>query len=165
MKYSDELIEAVKKQNFKTFWHCLDYLIMAGYTPIDAFGISLKEFGETRIFSDVAFIRREKYFKSLIFDGNLRLEKETFMVGTIDETNIHLSGLYKHYRSFLSKGDDQVPQPEIENTCDIIKIPFLGIFIIDYLIDIGEKHFGYKIIDIKQDPEGTKPTTPKQFYR
>ncbi len=54
---SKELIDIVKDKNFKTFWHCLDYLLMAGYKPIEAFGASIQEFGESRIFSDVAFIR------------------------------------------------------------------------------------------------------------
>lgn len=148
MTYSKELVEIVKRQKFKSFWHCLDYLIMAGYSPIDAFGISIKEFGEARIFSDIAFIRYDNIYTPLMFDGVVRLQRDKLNIGIVDDTNIHLSGLYKHYRSFLAKGENQEPQPEIENTCEIIKIPFLGIFILDYLIEQGEKHFGYKIIDV-----------------
>src|ERR1035437_160120 len=112
MKYNKELIEIVKNQKFKTFWHCLDYLLLAGYKPIDAFGITMQEFGESKVFSDVAFIKvqlgleeRHQNIAHIDINGDhidyrngnvVRIHPEiNFLVrvGLIDSSNIHLSGL------------------------------------------------------------------------
>ncbi len=143
MKYSKELLELVTKKEFKTFWHCLDYLLMAGYPPIDAFGVSIKQFGESNIFSSVAFIRMEHDTRPIMFTGQLQQvgTTSTLIVGLIDDTNIHLDGLYTVYRKWLIE-DRMTKQHEIENTCEVIKTIVLTPFILDYLVKISKLHFG-----------------------
>jgi hypothetical protein len=156
MKYDKELIEIVKKKEFKTFWHCLDFLLMAGYNPMDAFGVSMKEFGESKIYSNVAFIRIEQVHHEVRFTGQNRprAPKQTLLiVGLIDDSNIHLSGLYGTYREWLTKGVFFSSPPEtaeLEDTCEIIKVSELTPFIINYLRSVSKLHFGYEAFGIPE---------------
>lgn len=176
MDYNKELIEIVKNKKFKTFWHCLDYLLLAGYTPIEAFGITIQEFGESRVFTDVAYFRvrlglEETNSEGLLYGlpsyritetGDITINaqdgsnvrrihppiKYVVSLGLIDTGNVHLSGLYAVYRKWLMEEKFLTPQDEIENTCEQIKIKGLSDFILDYLSKISETHFGTKIFEV-----------------
>jgi hypothetical protein len=151
MKYDDELIKIVKNKNFKTFWHCLDYLIVAGYPTIDAFGISLQEFGESRIFSDVAFIRIEENHK--IIDNRYgRSSIKVLKIGIIDSSNIHLSGLYSTYRTWISERE-KIGYSDIEATCEMFEIPELNSFLMDYLLNTSKLHYGFEAFKYKIDKD------------
>jgi hypothetical protein len=150
MKYDKELIDLVKKREFKTFWHCLDYLMLAGYRPIDAFGVTMQEFGEGRIYSDVAFIKVIGYDKTIIDSTNFNPKNEfssKVIVGIIDHTNIHLSGIYDTYRRWLSLGINE-HQEEIDQTCEIIVLKSLTFFLLAYLHGVGKLHFGYEAFEM-----------------
>lgn len=143
MKYDEELIKIVKNKKFKSFWHCLDYLVMAGYPTMDAFGVSLQEFGESRIYSDVAFIRIEENHK-LIGDRYSYSEKsKNIKIGIIDDTNIHLAGLYSTYRTWISERK-QIGYSDIEATCETFEIPELNPFLMDYLKNVSNLHYGFE---------------------
>jgi hypothetical protein len=170
MNYNKDLIEIVKNKKFKTFWHCLDYLLLAGYPPIEAFGITIQEFGEGRVFTDVAYFRvrlgldersQERMFYGLGNDDNVIIEahsgnvvrihpqiKYVVTLGLIDSGNVHLSGLYAVYRKWLMEEKFLTPQEEIEETCEKITIKGLSDFILDYLSKISESHFGAKIFEM-----------------
>jgi hypothetical protein len=143
MKYDEELIKIVKNKKFKSFWHCLDFLIMAGYPTMDAFGISLQEFGESKVYSDVAFIRIEESRK-LIGDRFSYSEKaRNIKIGIIDDTNIHLAGLYSTYRTWISERK-QIGYSDIEATCETFEIPELNQFLMDYLKKVSKLHYGFE---------------------
>jgi len=165
MKYDKNLIKLIEDKKFKTFWHCLDYLLVAGYSAIDAFGISLKQFGEGKIFSSVAFIRMEKWDNHIILgiDHHDTPARRPFLiVGLIDDSNIHLDGLYTVYRGMITNG--LTSSPEIEETCEVIKSSQLTPVIIHYLLNHSEKHFGVKSfvipkqITIDEEPDEPRPT-------
>jgi hypothetical protein len=143
-----ELIEILKNKEFKTFWHCLEYLSFAGYESLEAFSYSMKIFGESRIYTDVAFIKLgnnepSEPMETLIGGLNVsRTNKRYLYVGLIDETNIHLSGMYDFYRKSSNNGSMVVGAIEIEDTCEIIKFD-LPRFIIDYLHNLSRTHFGF----------------------
>jgi len=142
MKYDKDLLKLIEEKNFKTFWNCLDYLLMAGYTPMDAFGVSLKHFGESKIYSSVAFVRMERIKDPLWLglDTHREPKRPNLVVGLIDDTNIHLDSFYTVYRKMLM---DQVTESfEIESTCEVIKTTQLTPFIINYLVGLSKKHFG-----------------------
>lgn len=147
MIYNKELIDIVKNKNFKTFWHCLDYLTMAGYSNMDAFGISLQEFGESRIYSDVAFIkipRRTQLFNTGVYGGGDLGYKQIIKVGILGDTNIHLAGIYNMYRTWISNSNNHIDYPDIEETCEIIRIKELTPFLMTYLIKVSELHYGFE---------------------
>jgi hypothetical protein len=166
MKYDEELIILVKNKNFKTFWHCLDYLVIAGYPTIDAFGISLQEFGESRIYSDVAFIRTNAKFKILGRNDTTNrhhYENKIVNVGIIDNTNIHLAGLYSTYRTWLSDSDNLV-YPDIEATCEVFTIPELNAFLMDYLLKVSKLHYGFEAFKYKVDKDFIPPNGDRHGY-
>lgn len=165
MKYEKELVDIVKKKEFKTFWQCLDFLLMAGYTPIDAFGISLQEFGESRIFSSVAFARLEPRI-SMNFASSLYQEYQppTLLIGLIDDSNVHLSGLYATYRKWIFEGRFSF-NPEIEATCERVSINEMTPFIYDYLLTTSTLHFGFEIFKPKQSmSDALKATGHREGY-
>ena len=143
MKYDEQLIEIVKNKKFKSFWHCLDFLIMAGYPTMDAFGVSLQEFGEARIYSDVAFIRIEESRKLIGDRFSYSDKKNDLKIGIIDDTNIHLSGLYSTYRTWISERK-QIGYSDIEATCETFEIPELSPFLMDYLKKVSKLHYGFE---------------------
>jgi hypothetical protein len=145
MKYDKNLLKIIEDKKFKTFWHCLDYLLMAGYSAIEAFGITLKHFGEGKIFSSVAFIRMEKWMNHIMLGAghnDTQVRRPFLIIGLIDDTNIHLDGLYSVYRSMIN--DNISSSPEIEETCEVIKSSELTPVIINYLSNQSERHFGIK---------------------
>ena len=74
------------------------------------------------------------------------------IVGLIDDSNIHLDGLYGIYRKMLNKGliGKNDNSAEIECTCELIKTNQLTTFILEYLIDVTVKHFGTKSFEIPE---------------
>ena len=152
MKNNSELINIVKDKKFKTFWNCLDYLMVAGFSPMDSFGVSLLEFGEEKIFSCVAFIRSVQQANIVGYSTreveSLSRPKNYLMIGLINDNNIHLSGMFGVYRKWLYEGKFE-SSPEIESNCDIIKIYELDEFLLDYILTVSEKHFGFKAFTIK----------------
>ncbi len=163
MKYSEKLIEIIKTKNFKTFWHCLDYLMLAGYNSIDAYGITVKEFGSD-LFSKVAFGHtiNDGSFNPMVGVGhryamdpvtNIVREQQlnvTLIVGLIDETNIHLSELYSDYRKWWNEEKFITHQFDIESTCEIIKITSLTPFILNHINSVSQKHFGYALFKLPE---------------
>ena len=152
MKYDKGLINIIREKNFKTFWHLLDFLLLTGYSTIESFGISLQEFGEPRIYSDVAFIRLN-LSESIILANGLSMfpdKKSELIVGLIDENNIHLDGIYRVYREWMVNDKFMGPQEDIETTCSVIKINDLTAFMIDYLINVSKLHYGYEVFKIKK---------------
>lgn len=153
MKYDEELIKIVKNKKFKTFWHCFDYLVIAGYPTMDAFGVSLQEFGESKVYSDVAFIRVLSRTQLLgtrnVYGRSVRQIK----IGIVNSSNIHLAGLYSSYRTWIAKND--VVYSDVEETCDIIDIPELSPFLMDYLLSLSKLHYGF---------EAFKYTPPDNTY-
>ena len=146
MKYSKELLEIVKTKKFKSFWHCFDYLHLAGYNIMDSFGVSLHEFGESKIYSDVAFVKVSKKTSILGYgnghpSGQIVVSK--LRIGLIDDTNIHLAGLYKTYREWIAK-DNTTSYPDVEETCEVIELPITDEFIMDYLVSVSRLHFGFE---------------------
>lgn len=154
MKYDKGLIDEIKKRNFKTFWHCLDFLLLAGYSPIDAFGVSLLEFGESRIYSDVAFIRAHYTGKKV--NGS----PYVITVGLMDENNSHLAGLYNIYRKWRGNLDSiSLPNKDIEDieaSCEVIKVSGLSLLILKHLSDLSGTHFGFVAFELppNDDYEG-----------
>jgi hypothetical protein len=164
MKYNKELDTLIKNKNFKTFWHCLDYLLLAGYKPLDAFGLTMREFGEDRIYSDVAFIKFNNKAEVNTFTGEINFKRGNFTIGLIDENNIHLSGLYNLYRKSRSDGTMSIGAIEIEETCEIIKAE-LTPFIVDYLHGVSIKHFGFEAFSLKGDIETWNPLAGESYGR
>jgi len=168
MNYNKELIDIIKNKKFKTFWHCLDFLLLSGYSPMEAFGVSLHEFGESKVFSDVAFIRTKFVHDIEVIMrtdyGNIIRDPFTgerherpqikygVTVGLIDETNLHLSGLYKTYRKWYMEDKFITPQFEIEDTCEKIEIKELSSLILDYLFTISKSHFGVEVFKTPEIP-------------
>lgn len=178
MKYDNKLLDIVKNKKFKTFWHCVDYLLLAGYTVIEAFGVAIQEFGYDKVFQDVAFVRYWSSDKNSnviqTVDGSYTFERpidpftgmiitsdfhSELTLGLIDDTNIHLNGLYSVYRKWLAQGKIDRPQPEIENTCSVINIKNLTPFIIEFLKDSSLMQFGYDVI-VDGKPPHNPPAGP-----
>jgi hypothetical protein len=167
MKYAKELLELVEQKEYKTFWHCVASLVRAGYSELDSFGVALHKFGENNIFKDVAFIRNE--MSSEVYNQNdiimtqgihdaLRLQLNmdrghemstrqlltSLNVWIIDDTNIHLSGLYKIYREAWYNEKITEPDSSIEGTCEKITINKLSPFMLWFLDSKAFEHFGLK---------------------
>lgn len=60
MDYKKEA-KVIKEHGFKTFWECLNFLSMSGFSNMDAFGVALLVFNEKKMWEDVAFLRLEGY--------------------------------------------------------------------------------------------------------
>lgn len=145
MKHDEKkLSELIKNKNFKTFWHSLDYLIMAGYSPMKAFDVSLKVFGESRIYSDVAFIRYQSDIERQDYNVINMNRISVITVGLFDDENIHLSSLFRLYQMQIISSNMLNKYDEIEETCEKITIKKLPNLIINYLSELSEKHFGFE---------------------
>lgn len=158
MKYSEELNKIVKEENFKTFWHCLEFLINAGYPLMEAFGVSLHEFGESNIFSNVAFIRVHRGRYGVVQLQNVYerpVGKYTITLGMIDESNIHLSGLYATYRKWIVD-DVHMRYVDVEETCETINVEQLNNFLLDYLLHVGNLHYGFEPFKYDKEKELTR---------
>lgn len=142
MTRNKELTNFIKKKNFKTFWHCLDYLQMAGYSPMESFNLTMIEFGEDKIYSDVAFIRYE--IPTHQYNG-YEENKPKLIVGILDESNIQLTDMFKMYRKMMRENENgKGYEREMENFCEKIEIMGLTSFILDYLVSVSEKNWGFK---------------------
>lgn len=164
MKYSDKLVEILKEKDFKSFWHCIDYLLSAGYNPLDVFGITLQYFTEAEMFTKVAFIyihkklqyisRPEYEFAEGIglrhTDIGMSMNKPSdvyrLRIGLLDDTNIHLSGFYELYRNTLydTPSEDSIIK-EIEKTAEVIELVDVSELICNYINQAHTKHFGKKL--------------------
>ncbi len=152
MKYDKELISILKEKEFKGFWHCFDYLLSAGYPIIDALGISLQQFSEDMIYSNVGFIRIEDIKpKPKIGEAYFLPTREPIVrliVGIIDDSNKHLSGLYKTYRRWIIDGS-MFLNSDIEETCEVLTIESVIPFVVGYLDELCERQLGHKIYQEK----------------
>jgi len=157
MKHNERLTDIIKKKEFKCFWVCYHYLIDAGYDSMDAFGYSLKEFGEDKIFTNVAFIRIDigDIYRTLTYGEKV---EPLLIIGLINETNSHLSGLYKIYLKKLSENNKK--NLEIESTCSIVTIKKLNPVIIDYLLSVANDFFK---IDLKEYIKKSNENEREQF--
>lgn len=162
MKYTPELIKILDNKDFKSFFECLDFLLIAGYGIIDSFGICLERFGESKIWDKVAFIRFKKTTRIniIIIDvltGRPIQEetmKEIIFIGIMDETTIHLQGLYDVYRKALLNNGSLISSvySDIEATCKVLSFKNLPEIINDYLNVTFEKHFGYSFKSNWEEP-------------
>lgn len=172
MNYSEEA-EVIKGENFKTFWECLDFLLLAGYTNMDAFAISLLLFDEIRMWDDLAFFRLEGYVhesevyivNNEIIDiddivqqhplGSRRLKHENkirVIVGILDDNTRKMGKLFDMYQFALSSGKNYIDDGiEIENRIKIITIGNLSELYIRFIGELSKKHFGYNISDGQLD--------------
>ncbi len=140
MVYNQQLIDIIKKKQFKNFWVCLEYLLIAGYSKMDAFGITMKEFGSDNMFTNVAFIKYNNNSVSSSLSYPRTEIKNELIIGLIDETNIHLSGIYEIYMNKISI-KNSIKIKEIEDTCEIISLSNLNYLIIEYIFNIASEHF------------------------
>jgi hypothetical protein len=160
MKHSEEIIKIVKDKSFKTFWHCFDYLVVAGYPVMEAFSISMQEFEESNVFIHVAFIKNQ-YRNAGIALNPYATERDGqyLRIGIINENNIHLAGLYKTYRDWLAKDSNMFT--DIEETCEIIEIDSLNDFLLTYLLDLSKRHYGFEAFKfVKRDNNYARPPRP-----
>ncbi len=168
MKYNEDLKKIVKEKNFKSFWHCLDYLNLAGYPILHSFSVALEEFGEEEIFTKVAFAKQ----MLIIRPQNLQEFRDpyrnrepqrpqynhsglTIQIGLIDETNIHLSGLYKVYRKWVNENKPN-NEDEIQSTCETIRVEGLTSFLMEYLKTLSINKFGFDIFVISKNELGNR---------
>lgn len=151
-----ELSKILIRKNFKNFWNCLEYLIIAGYPLMEAFSNSIKQFGSSNIFNRVAFIRIEEPQHNLL---TLRAtpRKCIAKIGIIGDDNIHLDGMYSTYRKMLIYKPYLHYDTDIEATCEIITIEALSELMLDYLSDTSLQHFGYDALK-KVDTDRKTPT-------
>ena len=173
MVYTEELKEILKKQEFKNFWQLLDYLLLAGYKPIDAFGISLKEFSDKEIWEHVAFARLVEWDKSEIMCGvdpccisgstttilrlwapvdrnntqPLPISRLILNIGVLNDETNHLSLLFDTYKKYLLDNNTLLPIiNELEELCNIYKIKDIPLIILQYLTDSSIRYYGYDIM-------------------
>lgn len=165
MKYDSKLIDIVRDRKFKTIWHCMNYLQLAEYSIFDSFDLSMKEYGGEKIFSRIAFVRGE--VTNIIHPYNLfPINTYTITVGLIDDTNIHLHGMYKIYRKWLGDGkstnsnsETNIIDVELENSCEKIVIKNITPLILDFLNNESLGQFGHKIYIEKQHSVNHNPPT------
>lgn len=166
MSQTEELLKIIDKKDFKTFWECLDYLKLAGYNSMDAFGVTIKKFGEENIWLKVGWVYIEKpkshnpihqlAYNRIVVDPLTGIERDmrdipeynefNITVGLIDENNYHLSTMYSIYMKALFKVESFTTNriPELEKTCStIIKFNNPTPIILEYLDHTFKKHFGF----------------------
>lgn len=51
----ESLKNIIERKNFKTFWHCYEFLTTASYSPMEAFSACIEQFGTDKMFDKVAF--------------------------------------------------------------------------------------------------------------
>jgi len=157
MKKDKQLSEILKKKDFKNFWYCFEFLLLAGYPEKEAMHISMEEFNENSIYSSVAYITMYKAPSNAI----LRLgeyEKtgrpSILKVGFIDEKIIHLIGMFSVYRQWLISDKFAIWNKEIEDTCDKLRFANLSHDTLSCLLKLSKQHFGYEPFRILT-PEAT----------
>lgn len=164
-----DLRELIESKEHKSFWGVFDNLSMYGYKPIDVLGGSLAYFKESEIWNDVAYAKLETstieiHSQTLAnfedFDhygngvGNRVITQEKIVnlkVGMITEDIEHLRGLYHFYKKMMANGklsfnDGMIK--EIETNCSVIyTLENISPFVLMYLKDSSEKHFGYNLLN------------------
>lgn len=145
-----ELSEILTRKDFKTFWHCLDFLVIAGYPLMEAFNHSIKQFSANNIFKNVAFIRIEEPKYHLLSLENLPRKME-LKIGIISDDNIHLDGMYATYRKLLINKPYLGCEVNLEATCEVITIECSSLIILEYLSDVSLAHFGYDALKTVED--------------
>lgn len=153
MGENEELDIILDRKNFKTFFHCFEFLLTAGYPEMESFSIALKRFGESKVWENIAYYRFESVLNKIETEYptfSLTPLSEKFLLCFImDDKNIHLSGLYDTYRKDMADITNvfNIDDLSIDNSCEKIKIKLKSRFIIKYLIDLYQKHFGLIIND------------------
>ena len=141
MKTRETLKNIIDKKNFKTFWHCYEFLTTASYSPMEAFSASIEHFGLDNLFDSVAFFRQndDMWVAHSIYSEPQSMPK--IIIGIINENNKHLTEFYKLYHKQYGEGEVPV-QKDIEETCEIIKIYDITPFITHFVMEKMYKHFG-----------------------
>jgi hypothetical protein len=160
---SENLKEIVKRKQFKTFWHCYEFLTTASYTPMEAFSVCIEHYGESQMFEKIAFIRSSDqglYVVHNVYNGAPRAK---WIIGVMDTKNEHLSKFYRIYQKRMMEGTVKV-QPDIERTCEIIQIFDITPFISDYVREHMYKYFDIDVskVQMLRVAEG-KPNTPNDY--
>ena len=187
MNYSKEA-EVIKGEGFKTFWECLNFLLIAGYTNMDAFAISLLLFDEIRMWDDFGFLRIEGYVEEsevhvvgnnevvnidglVLPRGSRRIKHENkirVFIGVLDDNTRQTAKLFDIYREALSSGKNYIEDGiEIENRIKVITFANLTELYIRFIGELSKKHFGYDIAEtqlnnILGEMVRTKQTTDLQ---
>jgi hypothetical protein len=143
----EKLGEILKKKEFKNFWYCFEYLLLAGYPDNEAIGHSLNEFKESSIFSDVAFIAMHKYQKDVMFtldEVNTIYRPSILKVGLFDETNRVLEPMMSTYRQWLAANNKNKWQSQLEAPFASVKYVNLSSKTLGYLLEVAKKHYGFE---------------------
>ena len=166
MKNEVELLEQIRKKNFKSPWHLLDYLILAGYSIIDSYSLMLKEYPESTIYNNVAFSRYTSNNHSIDYLTGLNTtpRSNVLIIGIIDDNNVHLSGLYDVYRKFIFESSPNGGHlPDIESTCEIIRINGITPFILEHLRYVTKKYYGYEFYQMNHPIHPNTPSSNQQM--
>lgn len=150
MKYSKELLDLIETKKPPTFWHCVNYLLNAGYNQIDSFGVALKIFSENNIFEKVAVIRYEEesipdHHRMANPRSIFHLPERRLVILMIDDTNVHLSTLFKIYREGLLDGKIPNANKEIEDLCERFTIPDINDILLMLIDKKVTEYFGREL--------------------
>jgi hypothetical protein len=186
MNYKEE-IEVLGKDKFKSFWEALNYLLMAGYTSMDAFGISLLLFDEKRIWDDVAFIRVEGYVHESTetimavdpidaFNGMYRQPEPTvthvtkeedlvrIVIGLLDDNTRQLWRVYDIYRKAVATDDKyDLDGEELEKKISVIVLSKLEDLYIQLIGVMSKDYYGYDILEKQFERENNKRSEKKKM--
>ena len=142
MKTRETLKNIIDKKNFKTFWHCYEFLTTASYSPMEAFSASVEHFGLDKLFDNVAFFRTcdDMWVAHSVYSSP-QSAPPRLIIGVINENNQHLTEFYRIYHKQYSEGEVGV-QRDIEETCEVIKLYDITPFITNFVMEKMYKHFG-----------------------
>jgi hypothetical protein len=141
MKTRETLKNIIEKKNFKTFWHCYEFLTTASYSPMEAFSACIEQFGADKMFDNVAFFRRNEdmWVAHSVYSNPQATPK--INIGIINDENKHLTEFYKIYHKRYSEGEVSV-QRDIEDTCEMVRVYDITPFIMDFVMEKMFKHYG-----------------------
>ena len=173
----DELKGIIEGKNIKCFWELLDYLILCGYSQSDSLEICLNYYTEYDIWKNVAYAKLHhtsllhttnvmghnpagysEYQRNpsgeitnIVHTVDKIETTEVLEVGMVDNDNNHLLGLFDFYKKSIVEGKLDFNNNfivEVEDKCKVI-YNFTGLidFVLSYLQDTGNKHFGYDILN------------------
>lgn len=142
MKTRENLKNINERKNFKTFWHCYEFLTTASYSPMEAFSASVEHFGLNKLFDNIAFFRTcdEMWIAHSVY-STPKSTPPRLIIGVINEDNQHLTEFYKIYHKQYTEGDVGI-QKDIEDSCEIIKIYEITPFITNFVLEKMHNHFG-----------------------